>query len=74
MASGAAGKPNPKPKALSGRYTNWRGQTKKRTVVPIEIWYGTTPWHPAPGWLLKAEDETGETKDFALKDFNFRKE
>lgn len=51
-------------------YTNWRGETAERTIIPQGIWFGSTDWHPEPQWLLKAIDtEKGAERDFALKDF-----
>jgi hypothetical protein len=51
-------------------YTNWRGETSRRAIIPRHVWFGSTDWHPEPQWLLKAIDtEKGEMRDFALKDF-----
>lgn len=51
-------------------YTNWRGETAERTIIPLLPWFGATDWHPEPQWLLKAIDvEKGAERDFALKDF-----
>jgi hypothetical protein len=36
------------------RYTNYRGETADRRIVPICIRYGSTQWHPEPQWLLEA--------------------
>lgn len=56
--------------AVALTYTNWRGETSERTILPFSIWYGSTDWHPEPQWLLKAIDmEKGAERDFALKDF-----
>ena len=53
-------------------YTNWRGETSFRTVVPIELWYGKTEWHPAEQWFIRALDiEKNEERDFALTDIRF---
>lgn len=50
-------------------YTNWRGETAKRRIIPISIWYGNTQWHKEKQWLLKATDsDKNEQRDFALKD------
>jgi len=50
-------------------YTNWRGEKAWRTIVPIEIWFGSTEWHKEAQWLLKAVDiEKDAHRDFALKD------
>jgi len=51
-------------------YTNWRGETAQRTIIPQRVWFGSTDWHPEPQWLLTALDiEKGAERDFALKDF-----
>ncbi len=50
-------------------YTNYRGETAIRTVIPDKIWFGSTDWHPEPQWLLDAIDtEKGASRSFALKD------
>lgn len=50
-------------------YTNYRGETAVRTVVPIKIWFGATDWHPEAQWLLDAVDlEKGANRSFAVKD------
>jgi hypothetical protein len=37
---------------------------------PIELWYGSTDWHPAEQWFIKAYDPTKDAqRDFALADF-----
>lgn len=50
-------------------YVNWRGHRRKRFVAPTGfIRYGTTPFHPEPGWLFEAFDpEDGKTKEFACR-------
>lgn len=51
-------------------YTNWRGETAQRTIIPRRVWFGSTDWHPEPQWLLTALDvEKQADRDFALKDF-----
>lgn len=50
-------------------YTNWRGDTAERTIVPIKIWFGSTEWHKEEQWLLRALDtEKQAERDFAVKD------
>lgn len=50
-------------------YTNWQGETRERTVIPIKIWYGHTDYHKKDQWFLKALDiEKNAERDFALKD------
>ena len=51
-------------------YTNWKGETAQRTIIPRRVWWGSTEWHPEPQWLLTAFDvDKGSERDFALKDF-----
>lgn len=50
-------------------YTNWKGETCNRTVLPIKIWYGATEYHSERQWLMKAFDKDKQAeRDFALKD------
>lgn len=56
-------------------YTNNRGKTAVRSILPKVLWFGGTPWHTAPQFILKAFDyDRGSTRDFAVKDFNFEAE
>jgi predicted DNA-binding transcriptional regulator YafY len=56
-------------KPLVFEYKNWEGKKAVRTVVPIDIWYGSTKWHDEEQWLLKAEDlDKGAERDFAVND------
>ncbi len=52
-------------------YTNWRGEWSMRQIIPTGApYWGTTEWHPAPGWLLPAIDvDKGENRLFAMADF-----
>ncbi len=48
-------------------YKNYKGEEAWRSVIPIRIWFGTTEWHPEPGWLLRAIDtDKGAERDFAF--------
>lgn len=48
-------------------YTNWRGETAARVVLPSRVWFGLTAWHPEPQWLMTALDlESGQVRDFAM--------
>ena len=50
-------------------YTNWKGETGDRDIMPLQVWYGMTKWHPAKQWLLRAFDlDKQAERDFALKD------
>lgn len=51
-------------------YTNYRGETSTRRIIPKSVRYGSTPWHPEPQWLLLAwDDDKQADREFALKDF-----
>lgn len=50
-------------------YTNYRGETSERVIVPKELFWGKNDWHPKEQWLLLAFD-VGKSADrtFAVKD------
>lgn len=48
-------------------YVNWRGERALRRIVPLELWFGSSEYHPDEQWLLKAWDEDKNAeRDFAL--------
>lgn len=50
-------------------YTNYRGETTIRKIIPDKIWFGKTDWHPENQWLLDAFDaDKNAERSFALKD------
>ena len=50
-------------------YTNYRGETATRFIRPIEIFFGSTEWHPERQWLLRAFDfEKQAERSFAMKE------
>jgi predicted DNA-binding transcriptional regulator YafY len=56
-------------KTVAILYTNYRGETAVRRIVPKRIWFGKTDWHPEEQWILDALDvEKGADRGFALKD------
>jgi len=55
-------------KAAKIVYTNYRGETAIRTVVPVKIWFGSCEWYPDEQWLLNAYDlDRRADRTFALK-------
>jgi predicted DNA-binding transcriptional regulator YafY len=51
------------------RYTNYRGETTLRRIIPRAIRFASTEWHPAEQWLLDAYDlDKGAVRTFAMKD------
>jgi predicted DNA-binding transcriptional regulator YafY len=54
---------------LKFRYRNWQGIVADRTARFEALIYGSTEWHRAPQWLVKAVDlDKGEVRLFALQD------
>lgn len=50
-------------------YTNYRGETARREIIPQRVWFGATKWHPEEQWLLDAFDvEKESARSFALRD------
>ncbi len=48
-------------------YTNWKGETGKRRVLPIQLFWGVSEYHPTPQWLLHAYDlDKNDWRTFAL--------
>lgn len=58
-------------KGVTIRYTNYRGETADRHVVPIRIRYAASEWHPEEQWLLDALDlDKGAERSFSLRDIH----
>ena len=56
-------------KAVNIIYTNYRGETARREIIPQRVWFGATKWHPEEQWLLDAFDVEKESpRSFALRD------
>lgn len=50
-------------------YTNYRGDTETRRILPRRIWFGETSWHQGRQWILEAYDfDRHADRSFALKD------
>lgn len=57
------------PESVSILYTNHRGETATRKIIPVKIWFGATKWHSEPQWLLDAVDiKKNAKRSFALKE------
>lgn len=53
------------------KYTNWKGETANRTIIPHKVWFGSTEYHKEPQWLVYAFDsEKRAYRDFALSDMS----
>lgn len=56
-------------RAIKVRYTNYRGETATRSIVPMEIYWGKTEYHPHDQWLLRVFDvEKDAERVYAFKD------
>jgi predicted DNA-binding transcriptional regulator YafY len=56
-------------KAVKIIYTNYRGETARREIIPQRLWFGATKWHPDEQWLLDAIDvDKKSPRSFALRD------
>lgn len=50
-------------------YTNWKGETRQRIIIPKSIEFKSTKWHKDEQWILNALDvEKNEDRGFAIKD------
>ena len=59
----------PSGKRVVIRYTNYRGETSDRRIIPLNIVFASTEWHPEDQWLLEAFDvDKGVRRLFAMKD------
>lgn len=56
-------------KAVKIVYTNYKGETAVRTIIPKELKFGSTEYHKEEQWLLVADDlEKNAERTFAMKD------
>ena len=52
-------------------YTNHRGERRKRKILPHNIGFKATEWHPEMQWVLSAYDfEKDAMRSFAFKDIH----
>jgi hypothetical protein len=53
-------------------YTNHRGETRRREVIPVAIYWGESKHHPHRQWLMECWDiEKRAERTYALKDCDF---
>lgn len=56
-------------KPLEIVYTNHKKKTNPRSIIPKDVYYGTTKYHTEPQWLMVAIDVVkGEERTFAMND------
>lgn len=52
-------------------YTNWKGETSKRSAVVEEFLFGSNQWHKEPQFLIKAFDlDKNDMRLFAIRDIS----
>jgi hypothetical protein len=52
-------------------YTNHRGETAFRRIIPIKIYFGSSQWHPKDQWLMDAFDlDKQAQRSFAMIDIH----
>jgi hypothetical protein len=50
-------------------YTNYKGETSIRSLIPEKIYFGSNEWHKEPQWLIEALDiDKNANRTFAVKD------
>ena len=50
-------------------YTNWKGVTAYRNIIPKSIEFKSTEWHKDEQWILNAFDlDKKQDRAFAIKD------
>jgi len=50
-------------------YTNWKGETAYRNIIPKNIEFKSTEWHKQEQWILNAFDVDKQAdRGFAVKD------
>lgn len=56
-------------KSVKILYTNYRGETSIRNIVPKELKFMSSEWHPEEQWCLITHDvEKNAERTFACKD------
>lgn len=52
-------------------YTNWKGKTEKRTIIPWTAFWGHTEFHKEDQFLLKCYDvDKKAERTYAMKDIS----
>lgn len=52
-------------------YTNYKGISSVRRIIPKNIYFGSSKWHPEPQWLLEAFDLNKKAeRHFAMTDIH----
>lgn len=60
--------------AMEVMYTNYRGETARRWIIPRNIRFGASEWHKEPTWLLLAFDVAKNAdREFDMRALNCAK-
>ena len=52
-------------------YTNYRGETSRRRILPLTLHFEASPWHWEPQWVLHAFDcDKHALRYFAMRDIH----
>ncbi len=52
-------------------YTNWKGETGVRRILPIRLYYGKSEFHAGCQWLLEVMDVgRGKRRTFAVNEIS----
>lgn len=55
--------------AIKVLYKNYKGEVAERSILPMEVLFGSNEYHTSPQWLLKVFDlEKKDYRTYALKD------
>ncbi len=55
--------------AIKVKYTNYRGETAIRTIIPGECRWGTSEYHKEEQWLMRVFDvDRNDYREYALQD------
>ena len=58
-------------KQISIIYTNYKGKTSQRNIIPNRIIFSSNKWHKEQQWLLIAHDVDKKVdRVFAMKDIH----
>ena len=56
-------------KSIKVKYKNWKGEVGIRNIIPQNIYYGNTEFHPEDQWLLDVFDvDKDALRTYALMD------
>ena len=62
------GKP-PETLMIKVLYKNYRGEESERQIIPLQIYFGSTEFHPKDQWLMKVWDcDRNDYRTYAFKD------